>query len=131
MSILLVGCSKPSLVGKWNVTGTKGLPPGSTLVMEFTDSKYSGDLTISQMGANIKIKSDGNYTFDGKKVVMTTTSSKIDESTVPAALKAMLPMIKQQMDAQNGKAIEGETKIEGDTVTITDKDSSQTLTRIK
>jgi hypothetical protein len=132
-ALFVAGCSSgPSLVGKWNATGIKGIPAGSTVVMDFKADTVTTDATISQAGMTIKVKSEATYKIEGTKLSMTTTKSSVDEASLPAAIKPMLPMIKAEMEKQNGQVASGELKITGDTATIEDpKTGNITLTKVK
>jgi hypothetical protein len=131
LSLFVVGCSKPSMVGKWNVTGIPNIPAGSTVTMDFTETKSTGVISMTQMGMELKITSEDTYTFDGKTLSMTNVSVKIDEGSLPASVKAYLPMMKKEMEKAQGKTTKGEIKFDGDTATWTTEQGPVTLTKVK
>lgn len=130
--VCLVGCSHgPSLVGKWTVSGDK-VPKSSKLGMEFTSSGFTQTTDMEQMGVNIHIDTNGTYTFDGKKLKMTVTDMKLDDSKIPAQYKEIAKSgFAAQAAAAKGKTEEIDVKLDGDTATFTQPKGSATLTRVK
>ena len=129
--VCLVGCGGPSLVGKWNVSADK-MPPGAKLTMEFTSTGFTQSTDIVQMGTNIHVDTTGTYTFDGKKLKMTTTEMKMDDSKIPAQYKELAKSAFSAQAAQaKGKTEEIDVKLDGDTATFTQPTGKATLTRIK
>jgi hypothetical protein len=125
--LLLAGCGGgPSLVGKWNMTGA-GVPQGATVVTEFTSNTFKSVVDMAGPGMSIHAESSGTYTFDGKKIKMTTTDIKLDDAKLPAMVK---DLVKQQIDKEKGKSQEGELKIEGDKATISTPEGVITLTKV-
>ena len=130
--VCLVGCGGgPSLVGKWNIKADK-MPPGAKMVLEFTSTGYSQGSDFEQAGMKIHVDTIGTYTFDGKKLKMTTSEIKLDDSKLPEQIRALA---KKQLEAQNaqlkGKTEEIDVKLEGDTAVFTQPSGNATLTRIK
>jgi hypothetical protein len=128
--ICLAGCGTPSLVGKWNMSGGS-TPPGSKLVAEFMASTFTVNAEVEQAGSNVKFAFSGYYTFDGKKLKMTGQYLNLDESTLPAAAKGMIPLIKSSLEKALLTTSEGDAKLEGDTMTFTTNGKPTTFTRIK
>ena len=84
------------------------------------------------MGTNIHVDTTGTYTFDGKKLKMTTTEMKMDDSKIPAQYKELAKSAFNAQAAQaKGKTEEIDVKLEGDTATFTQATGKATLTRIK
>lgn len=99
-SIAVVGCSSgPSVDGKWNVTGMKGLPPGSTFSATFSKpDKVAMVMDMSQEipGAKpLKIHADIDATYK-------ITGEIMDVHVVDAKFKAdgAPDVIKKQVDDQ-------------------------------
>jgi hypothetical protein len=102
--ICLIGCGGPTIVGKWTSTASSG-----TATMEFTSNTFNTISDTSAMGGKMHIEASGTYTFDGKKLVMTTTNIKL-----PDQLKKLAPMIEQD----KGKPVSIDAKLEGDKLTF-------------
>lgn len=121
-ALWISGCSKPSMVGKWAMSGGQ-MPQGMNVVVDFaSDNKFKMAISGAVGGVNLKISGDGTYKMDGENFEMTTTSSKVEE---PAALRQM---IEGQLKSSIGKTEKGKIKIEGDTATFT---AQQTITFTK
>lgn len=136
LALALVGCGGPTIAGEYDMSGGK-MPAGGSAKMTFADSKVNVAIAIPlPTGGNpIKMDMSGTYTVNGDKLDMDITTAKLDESSVPAALKPMIAANKGQMDAMKFKTT-GTFKIEGDVVTYTAKDdkgadASMTLTKVK
>jgi hypothetical protein len=130
--VCLAGCGGPSLVGKWNVSGDKKLPAGANTVIEFTSDKFTQTTDFMQMRIRVHFDIIGTYTFDGKKLKRIVTDMKLDDSQIPSQFKEMArSQFSVQADAVKGKVEEIEVKLDGDTATLTQKDGTITLTRIK
>jgi hypothetical protein len=129
-SLLLAGCSKPSIVGKWNMSGGQ-MPAGTVATIEFKENTFTSDVKLSAPGMVLKMAGTGTYTYDGKTLKQTTTGITIDDSGLPAAQKKQLAQVKPMIDAEVKKTIEGEAKLEGDTLTVSAKEGVVTYTRIK
>lgn len=79
--ICVVGCSKgPTIEGKWLMTAAQG-----SSTMEFTSNTFKQTSDGDMGGIKIHLEASGNYTYDGKKLVMTITEMKI-----PDQLKAFV-----------------------------------------
>jgi hypothetical protein len=131
LTLCAVGCSKPSIDGKWNVAGMQQVPAGSTVTMDLNGGNYTSDMSITQMGANIKIKASGTYTFDGKQLTMVNKDIVLDEASMPAQLKAFIPQAKAEFQKEKGKSMTGDVTIDGDKVTVAFKEGPMTLTKVK
>ena len=87
LSVSLVGCAKPSPVGKW--TGTVSGMTGSTI--EFTADNKVKQTATSPMGA---VDAEGTYKVDGEKLDISITSVKMGGkdmmSMLPAQVKSNL-----------------------------------------
>lgn len=104
------------------------MPPGATVSMEFTSNTFKQTVDASNAGMSIHADSTGTYTITDKKIKMTTTDIKLDDSKLPPAAKEI---IKAAIEKEKGKSQEGELKIDGDTATITTDKGVLTLTRAK
>ena len=87
LGVSLVGCAKPSPVGKW--TGTVSGMTGSTI--EFTADNKVKQTATSPMGA---VDAEGTYKVDGEKLDISITSVKMGGkdmmSMLPAQVKSNL-----------------------------------------
>ncbi len=135
-ALALVGCGGPSLSGDYTVDAGK-MPQGMKAVANFSGSNVliKMEMPIPMGDKPIKMEMSGTYTLSGENLVMDITSTKLDESSVPAALKPMLDANKGQMDQMKSKST-GTVKFEGDVVTYTAKDekgadASMTMTKVK
>ena len=131
--VCLTACGSPSIVGKWNMSGmsTGDVPAGSKMVTEFTDKTFTVNAEVEQGGSVVKFSFGGDYTFDGKKMKMVGKNVTLDESTIPAAGKSMIPLIKSSLEKALLTTSEGDAKLEGDTFTFTSNGKPTTFTRIK
>jgi hypothetical protein len=125
--VCLIGCGGPSIDGKYNLAAD-GMPPGSSLVLEFKGGNFTQVLDAENMGIKIHVDTTGTYTYDGKKLVMTEKEVKVDDSKLPAQLKAA---IKSQVEASKGKVQTSDVKIEGDKIMLTSEGKTATLTKVK
>lgn len=126
--ICLAGCSGgPSLAGKWNMNAP-GMPAGSSLITEFTSNKFTTTLDTEQMGIKLHVETSGDYTYDGKKLKMTTTDIKIDDSKLPEMARKS---IKEAVEKEKGKSKEGDLKLEGDKATFSAPEGTLNMTRVK
>jgi hypothetical protein len=87
LGVSLVGCAKPSPVGKW--TGTVSGMAGSTI--EFSADNKVKQTVTSPMGA---VDAEGTYKVNGEKLDIAITSVKLGGkemiSSLPAQMKANL-----------------------------------------
>lgn len=87
LGVSLVGCAKPSPVGKW--TGTVSGMTGSTI--EFTADNKVKQTASSPMGA---VDAEGTYKVNGDKLDIAITSVKMGGkdmmSMLPAQVKSSL-----------------------------------------
>jgi len=87
LGVSLVGCAKPSPVGKW--TGTVSGMTGSTI--EFTADNKVTQTASSPMGA---VDAEGTYKVNGDKLDIAITSVKMGGkdmmSMLPAQVKSSL-----------------------------------------
>ena len=81
LSVSLVGCAKPSPVGKW--TGTVSGMTGSTI--EFTADNKVKQTATSPMGA---VDAEGTYKVKGEKLDISITSVKMGGKDMMAMLPA-------------------------------------------
>jgi hypothetical protein len=81
LGVSLVGCAKPSPVGKW--TGTVSGMAGSTI--EFTADNKVKQSAKSPMGS---VDAEGTYTVNGEKIDIAITSVKAGGRDVMALLPA-------------------------------------------
>ncbi len=81
LSVSLVGCAKPSPVGKW--TGTVSGMTGSTI--EFTADNKVKQTATSPMGA---VDAEGTYKVNGEKLDISITSVKMGGKDMMAMLPA-------------------------------------------
>ncbi len=133
-AIGLIGCSKPSVEGKWESVGAtmQGLPPSAqmNLTADYAGSNVTVVMDMKQPIA-IKVTATGTYTFDGKVVTHKFTKVETDMSKVPAAVRPMLEgqlksdVMAKQMSTSN------EVTFEGDTMIQKDKSVTQKFTRVK
>ncbi len=126
--LLLAGCSKPSLVGTWELKS-----PAMVTTMEFTDTTFkSTSLKIMDKkpvivnGEAIRTETSGTYTFDGKQLTLTVTDVKL-----PDAMKSQ----KTPTDMEKHTSAQ-DAELNGDKLTISPAEGSQgvspiTLTRAK
>jgi hypothetical protein len=126
----LIGCGAPGLSGKWNMTGAS-VPPGSSMVTEFSGSTFTSRAEVNQGGALMKFEFSGDYTYDGKKLKLVGKSVKVDESGFPAEMKGMIPQFKKSLEQSVLTPQEGEAKLEGDTMTFAVNGQTTTFTRVK
>ena len=83
LGVSLVGCAKPSPVGKW--TGTVAGMTGSTI--EFTADNKVKQTATSPMGS---VEIEGTYKLNGEQLDITITSVKAGGKDVMAALPAQV-----------------------------------------
>lgn len=83
LGVSLVGCAKPSPVGKW--TGTVSGMTGSTI--EFTADNKVKQTATSPMGA---VDAEGTYTLNGDKLDIAITSVKMGGKDMMAMLPAQV-----------------------------------------
>jgi hypothetical protein len=81
LGVSLVGCAKPSPVGKW--TGTVSGMTGSTI--EFTADNKVKQTATSPMGA---VDAEGTYKVNGEKLDISITSVKMGGKDMMAMLPA-------------------------------------------
>ena len=118
----LVGCSKaPTPVGKWN-----GTVKGQSLVIDFKEDKTFVAAPSAPPFPGVKLQMSGTWAQDGEKLTQTIT--KIDLEGLPPQFKTM---VDGQMKGLLNKPQTGTVKFEGDTMTLTSPDGTQTLTRVK
>lgn len=130
----LVGCSKPSVEGKWeaNSATVEGMPPGAEMKVTAT---YQGSNVTVEMNMlkpiAMKMTATGTYVFDGKKVDHKFSKVDLDLSKVPAMVRPMLEgqlksdVLAKQMSTSN------EVTFEGDTMIQKDNKTTQKFTRVK
>lgn len=100
--------------------------------MDFTSSGYTQTAEFDQMGMKIHVDTLGTYTFDGKKLKMTVTDMKFDDSQIPAQYKEIAKsQFATQATAAKGKTEEIDVTLDGDKATFSQKSGTATLTRIK
>jgi hypothetical protein len=118
LSLTLLGCSKPSVVGKWQGTQSVQSPMGNQSLSFTTEYKADGTFSQNATVANMNIGAKGTYKVDGDKVTSSVTS--VD---APPMIKAMAePALKKQINQTVS------FKVEGDNLTFTGKGPSETLT---
>jgi len=83
LGVSLVGCAKPSPVGKW--TGTVSGMTGSTI--EFTADNKVKQTATSPMGA---VDAEGTYKLNGDKLDISITSVKMGGKDMMAMLPAQV-----------------------------------------
>lgn len=128
--LALAGCGKKDpFIGKWSVSG-KEIPQGMNATMEFTDGgKVKMAMSGNIMGMELKVDGNGTYTVDGDKITTTISDMKLDDSKLPPAFKAQA---KAGLENSELKKPQTSTfKAEGETITLTGKDGSTTLTKVK
>ena len=81
LGVSLVGCAKPSPVGKW--TGTVSGMSGSTI--EFTADNKVKQTATSPMGS---VDAEGTYKVNGEKLDITITSVKAGGKDIMGMLPA-------------------------------------------
>ena len=81
LGVSLVGCAKPSPVGKWS--GTVAGMTGSTI--EFTADNKVKQTAASPMGS---VDAEGTYKVNGEKLDITITSVKAGGKDIMAMLPA-------------------------------------------
>lgn len=83
LGVSLVGCAKPSPVGKW--TGTVSGMTGSTI--EFTADNKVKQTATSPMGA---VDAEGTYKVNGEQLDISITSVKMGGKDMMAMLPAQV-----------------------------------------
>lgn len=83
LGVSLVGCAKPSPVGKWS--GTVAGMTGSTI--EFTADNKVKQTATSPMGS---VDAEGTYTVNGEKLDIAITSVKAGGRDIMAMLPAQM-----------------------------------------
>lgn len=83
LGVSLVGCAKPSPVGKW--TGTVSGMTGSTI--EFTADNKVKQTATSPMGA---VDAEGTYKLNGDKLDISITTVKMGGKDMMAMLPAQV-----------------------------------------
>lgn len=136
LALALVGCKGNSLEGKWNATGSKGMPPGSTATMEFVGgrSTLTVDAKQPQIGEMI-FTAVGPYKLEGDKLTLTPESVTFDDSKITdPRVKAVLanPTFKDGLTKGMKKNSVYTVKFDSsDQVLLTTTDGNMTLTRVK
>ncbi|MBS1700985.1 MAG: hypothetical protein JST12_04935 [Armatimonadetes bacterium] len=124
--LCMTGCGKPSLAGKWSVTGSKTVTAKSATA-EFKDDTFTLDTAVGSGRASIKVIASGDYTFDGKKLTMTTTAVRIDDPRLQGGGSSFQKFLEKTML----KTTESDIKIENDSFKFGSGDSQLTFTRGK
>jgi hypothetical protein len=123
LSITLLGCAKPSVVGKWQGSQEVKSPMGNQQVNFTTEYKADGTFVQSATVANMNIGAKGTYKVDGDKVTSSVTS--VD---APDMIKKFVePTMKKQINQTVS------FKLEGDNLTFTGSGAGQSMsmTRVK
>ncbi len=115
LGVSLVGCAKPSPVGKW--TGTVSGMTGSTI--EFTADNKVKQTATSPMGA---VDAEGTYKLNGDKLDISITSVKMGG-------KDMMAMLPAQVKSNLNQSLTWSIK-EGN-LELTGKGGPTTLTPVK
>jgi hypothetical protein len=118
LSITLLGCSKPSVIGKWQGTQTAQTPMGSQQINFTTEYKADGTFNQSATVANMNIGAKGTYKVDGDKVTSSVTSVEAPELIKKIAEPTLKKQINQTVTF----------KVEGDNLTFTGKGAGETMT---
>lgn len=119
--LLLTGCHKDTVVGKWQ--GTSPGPGGSPVAMTYNftqDGKETIDIQTQGGPVTFQVTGAGTYTADGANLTQTITSMTIKNKTFT-------------LPASQIKAHTAPFKLNGDTLTLTNPQSEQSmsLTRVK
>ena len=143
LALALVGCSKKSVDGTWDIsTSSKSMPPGTKLQATFSDgSKMHMTMDMKQPlptggEANIHADIDGSYTFQGDIMELHADSVKFSATGVPADKKAgidamLAPVNEQTKNEINKEGREKYEKVDENTFTLTGTESKETFTRAK
>lgn len=114
--VLVVGCAKPTPVGKW--TGTMEGTGQSTIELTKENTvTWQGSVTAPVIG-NVTLDASGTYTLDGEKIAIKITEVKSGGRSV---LNLLPPDMRGKLD-QNTT-----WKVDGDTLTL----GNSQLTRVK
>jgi hypothetical protein len=121
LSLTLLGCSKPSVVGKWQGSQSIQSPMGNQNLNFTTEYKADGTFSQSATVANMNVGAKGTYKVDGDKVTSTVTSVEAP----PMIKKFVEPTLKKQVNQTVS------FKVEGDNLTFTGAGQTMTMTRVK
>lgn len=119
--LLLTGCHKDTVVGKWSGTAPGPGGAGFAMTYNFTeDGKETVDIGTQGGPAAFSMNIGGTYKVDGANLTQTITSMTFGSRTIS------LPPGKSQPHT-------GPFKLDGDKMTLTNSQSGQTmtLTRVK
>jgi len=131
----LVGCSKPSVEGKWesSAANVEGLPPGAEakFIVEYAGSNVTATLDM-QKPIPLKMIATGTYTFDGTKLDHKFAKVDVDTSKLPAMARPLVEAqlkkedLAAKMSGQQGITFEG-----GDTMIQKGAKGDTKFTRVK
>jgi hypothetical protein len=117
LSVLLAGCGKSPIVGKWEAD-VKGAPADTAGSTTFTETEYITNFQMPLQDTLVKVEQRGTYKLEGNKIVMTNASSTFNESAFPASAKGFATKLKEGLDVQKGKAVTSDIAFEGSTMTL-------------
>lgn len=129
----LVGCKGNSIEGKWDVTGTEAMLPGTTAVYEFAGGKATMTLNVNNPQAGqAKVMLSGPYKLEGEKLTINADQVSVDDSKLNPMAKSFMPQIKAAL-TQGAKDLRDFTvKFDSsDQLLLTAKDRTFTLRRVK
>jgi len=143
VAVALVGCSKKSVDGTWNIaTDAKTMPPGTKLAATFSDgSKMHMTMDMDQQipggkAAHIHGDIDGTYSFQGDIMELQADNVKFSATGLPDSVKSVVEAQMKSINEQTKNEINKEgrekyEKVDDNTFTLTGTQSKETFTRVK
>lgn len=119
--LLLTGCHKDTLVGKWS--GTAPGPGGTPIVMTYNftqDNKETVGIQTQGGPVSLTVNIAGTYKVDRANLTQTITAMTMNTQTF-------------KLPPDKAKSVTGPFTLDGDKLTLTNSQSGQTvtLTRVK
>jgi hypothetical protein len=133
LTLFVVGCSKPNVVGKWKCDSMVGMPAGVAMsgIWEFTDSECNAKYDIKFNAMSMKADAKYNYSLVGNQIAMKLTSIHVDPKSLPKELEGMASQIETQMETQMKKQKLRETfEIKDGNLLITEAGQTMTFTKV-
>lgn len=94
LSLIVVGCARPTLVGNWTVQDGDLAKKGVNSTIEYKETTYSMTTVMATPeGDDIRILTSGTYNLDGNTLMTTATDAKVD-------LSKLTPESRQKYSAQ-------------------------------
>jgi hypothetical protein len=117
--VLTVGCAKKTIVGKW--TGSIEYPMLGNVTANI-EYKEGGAMTQTATTPRGQVEVTGTYKAEGENLTLAVTDVKLGGNSVMGLLP---PAAKSNLN----KTVA--FKLDGETLTLTEKGQSQTFTRVK